>query len=755
MNIRVRQIVFDIILILILGGLVLVGIPILSSISGFIFLFYLPGLLLLRTFQYQLKEFWIRLVHIVSFSICFLLLGGILANTLKPLFGIDQPLRINFVLPMFIIFLAGIALFNYFKRSAVEVSIKFSPASFKIFFKHFRLAIFPILSIAGATILNNGGSNHLTMFLLGSIVAYVIYLFAIKKDISTSHWASSIYFISLALLFMTSMRGWHITGYDIHQEFEVFQLTKNAMYWSMAHFQDPYNACMSITILPTIASQFIRLGDEYIYKFLFQVIFALMPVVVYFLFEYLSEQKFAFLGTLFFIGQVSFFQGMPSLIRQEFAMLLFGIIILSLFNQSLIRANRFGILSFLGLGMVLSHYSTTYIAIMIFAFAYSLNKISHWITCRPRIRKFAPKIIFSNTISLSFISFLVLSVVIWNTFITHTSNNFTNFIDQSSSNVSQIFTSDIITGAINQMLYSNSASIDLPTHIKQATEDFKKKEPTLEYYVDEEAASQMISPAMFDEIPSYLGIKIKLVVLLLFKYLKIILNNFFILIGVLFLLYGWCRGKFKISEFIWLSFTGFILLALLILIPQALDQYNLERLYFQLLIFWGICGIYGGFSLARAVLSKKTVLLVLAFLYCIQFLFYSGFIFNIVGGPALIGLNNYGEDYDKFYTSTSEVTASLWFKDIYNSKSLIFTSSPGYHQLTAFAFIGKDKIVRDTIPSIITKDSYVYLSYINSQDLKGMYESNGSEYAYTTYPFRFLEANKNKIYDNKIAQIFK
>ncbi|HVZ10878.1 MAG TPA: DUF2206 domain-containing protein [Candidatus Paceibacterota bacterium] len=752
MNTRLKRLSFDIGVILLFGLLIFSRIPIISGVAGFIFLFFIPGLLLLRAFQYQLKEFWMRIVHIVSFSICFLLLGGLVINTSKPLFGVDYPLEIHFVLPILAIFLIGIAIFNYFK-CPVGV-IKFSIPVFKNFLSHFGLIIFPLLSIVGANVLNNGGSNYITMFLLGSIVAYVICLFTIKKNISTSRWASSIYFISLALLFMTSMRGWHITGYDIHQEFEVFQLTKNAMYWSMAHFQDPYNACLSITILPTIASQFIRIGDEYIYKFLFQVIFALMPVVVYFLFEYLSEKKFAFLGTLFFIGQVSFFQGMPSLIRQEFAMLLFGIIILSLFNQSLIKTNRFAILSFLGIGMVLSHYSTSYIAILIFGLAYLLNKISFWVTRWSRIKKLVPDVVFSSTISFFFIIFLVCSVLVWNTFITHTSNNFTNFIDQSSSNVSKIFTSDIITGAIDQTLYANSASVDLPTYITQATEYFKKKEPSLRYYNDQEISVQVISSAVFKQIPPLLGVKVKSFILLTFKYTKITLNNIFVVAGVLLLVYGWYRGKFKLSEFIWLSFSGFILLALFLLIPQALDQYNLERLYFQLLIFWGICGVYGGFSLIKTIKSKRASMFILACLYCIQFLFYSGFVFNITGGFPSIGLNNYGEDYDKFYTSTPEVAASLWFKNIYDNNSLIFTSNPGYHQLTAFSFISKGKIITETLPSIISKDSYVYLSYLNTLSGKGMYDNNGSEYAYT-YPSKFLEANKNKIYDNKTAQIFK
>ena len=58
---------------------------------------------------------------------------------------------------------------------------------------------------------------------------------------------------SLALLFVASMRSWHVVGWDINAELQVFRLTE-AGYWSMSHLQDAYNACLSITLLPTIFS---------------------------------------------------------------------------------------------------------------------------------------------------------------------------------------------------------------------------------------------------------------------------------------------------------------------------------------------------------------------------------------------------------------------------------------------------------------------------------------------------------------------
>ena len=49
----------------------------------------------------------------------------------------------------------------------------------------------------------------------------------------------------------------------------------------MAYLHGAYNACLSITILPTELEQIINVDNPYVYKFFFQLIFALCPVLAY------------------------------------------------------------------------------------------------------------------------------------------------------------------------------------------------------------------------------------------------------------------------------------------------------------------------------------------------------------------------------------------------------------------------------------------------------------------------------------------
>ena len=76
---------------------------------------------------------------------------------------------------------------------------------------------------------------------------------------------------------MTSLRGRYTTGHDVQHEYYVFELAHANWHWSIADLNDPYNACLSITILPVMLAGLLHVSDVMIYKLLFQLVFALGP----------------------------------------------------------------------------------------------------------------------------------------------------------------------------------------------------------------------------------------------------------------------------------------------------------------------------------------------------------------------------------------------------------------------------------------------------------------------------------------------
>ena len=124
------------------------------------------------------------------------------------------------------------------------------------------------------------------MITIGIIALYVFLIVLFRKKLNKAIYPWVILIISISLLLMTSLRSLHITGWDINQEYQVFQLTIKDFHWSMLNSpEDPYNACLSITILPSILYSFLNINSEYIFKLVFQVIFSITPVVIFLFFR--------------------------------------------------------------------------------------------------------------------------------------------------------------------------------------------------------------------------------------------------------------------------------------------------------------------------------------------------------------------------------------------------------------------------------------------------------------------------------------
>lgn len=141
------------------------------------------------------------------------------------------------------------------------------------------IALLPIISMLGTIRLNNGGSSVLIetviVLMAGAIIAYLI-----KPTLFNVNWL--LFNIALSLLLSTSMRSSFISGFDISQEFHVFTLTLQQQFWDMKSIPgNTYNACMSITILPSILQKVLNISPELIFKFGAQILFATSALIVY------------------------------------------------------------------------------------------------------------------------------------------------------------------------------------------------------------------------------------------------------------------------------------------------------------------------------------------------------------------------------------------------------------------------------------------------------------------------------------------
>src|SRR4030042_5302245 len=183
------------------------------------FLILVPGLLIMLMLKIRKISIWEYLIYTIGLSLAFLMFGGLLVNLVWPLIGIDKPLTL---IPLFIsfdIFLFVFWIIAYRRNKDISFGIKLPKLNLsdKIFF--IVPMVFPVLSILGATTLNNDGPNYLTMIMIGGIVVYFFFLILFSKNLNNNVYPWGILMVSISLLLSYSLRSWHLTGGDISLEY--------------------------------------------------------------------------------------------------------------------------------------------------------------------------------------------------------------------------------------------------------------------------------------------------------------------------------------------------------------------------------------------------------------------------------------------------------------------------------------------------------------------------------------------------------
>lgn len=344
------------------------------AVLGFIFLITIPGLLIMLMMKIRGVGAWEYLVYVVGLSVSFIMFGSLAVNWILPWLNItDKPLSLLPILICFNVFLLGFWIVAYIRNKKLLLEIKSPKLNLtnRIFFVVPML--FPILSILGAFLLNNHGTNILTMIMLGGIVVYVFFLVILREKLNPNIYPWVLWMMGLSLLLMLSLRSWYLGGFDITREYYTLQLTKENFYWGMSNFKNAYNTCLSITILPTIFHSLLKINDQYIFKLFFPMIFSFFPIILYLFLSKSINKVYSFISAIFFLSWPFFIDPMVSLARQEIAFIFFGLMLLVLFTKEINPILKKVLFLIFGASMIVSHYSTSYVALALFTLTYVLT----------------------------------------------------------------------------------------------------------------------------------------------------------------------------------------------------------------------------------------------------------------------------------------------------------------------------------------------------------------------------------------------
>jgi len=390
----------------VLIGLDLTGIniPILRAAIGFIYLSYIPGIIILRIFRLHKLSSIETLLYSISLSLATLMFIGFLINFSLPFLGIEGPISfVPLLLSINLVTFFLLLLSYLFDKEFIQ-----PPSDIKISSNHLFLLIPLFLSIVGTYLINY--HNNLGIIIMILTIVTIILLVGFNK-IDKSLYSFVVLILSISLLFHNSLISNYISGFDIQREIFIAKLVIYNSKWetfpNLVSLTD-LNSILSITILPSFYYYICNINIVWIFKIIYPLIYSLVPLGLFELFKREFNAKIAFFSVIYFIVSYSFFYNMMQLMRQLIAEVFLVAIILLILDTKMDRKVRSILLVILLFSLTMSHYGLAPIFLSVLIGVYLLQYLFNlykWNKKESKIDAINPTIvlIFFTLISIWFI----------------------------------------------------------------------------------------------------------------------------------------------------------------------------------------------------------------------------------------------------------------------------------------------------------------------------------------------------------------
>ncbi|MGB9937099.1 MAG: DUF2206 domain-containing protein [Methanobacterium sp.] len=713
---------------------IILDIPLLKQILSFLFLSFIPGLLIIHIFKLKINNVE-KIIISTGLSIALILFMGLLVNQLF-LFGYKNPLSILNLLAAYNFTFILLIVLSYLRNKDTQFNLSFKFS--EITDPYYIIPLFfPVLAIMGTLIMNNWNINLVSLIVLLLIPAYVIYISLKNSKLSSNIYPYSLFLIGISLLLMWALRSNYIVfGADTDWEYYLYSMTLANGYW-MNLTNVTYDSCLSISILPVIYQKFLSADPQFLFRILYPLLFSVSPLIVYSIARrYLGDFN-AFLASFFFI---SFYQFFSTNNRVDIALIFFGLILFTMFSSKISNYYKKILIIIFLIACILSHYTTAFITLAIllstslitflidniiilriYIDKYGLKNVLKSLIGKSKLKKINKQTMYpyskSRMVTFTLVILFFSIIFIWESYVMQVPfDNLVYFVYQGFFQLKDLLLFES-GGIVLRVATGQSAYLGIPGRI-------------------EFILSWLI---IFLTILGLMGSIIqKKISKLNFK------NKFFRNMNL---------------EFIIISFIGIILLIISFIIPFVSVGYNILRTYFQMLFILSVFIIIGTFFIGNftkiifKIKNKRksnNILLGLILIIIIPyFLCTTGVMYQLFDIDRSIMLNSQGKEYDDIFIHEQEIMGAKWLKDYKYSNKSITTDYLGRFRVIIGGLIEPYPYSVNNHINEQNLNSYIYLRYfnvVNDRILVFNSESNITNVPINSFDFKIKR--EEKIYDN-------
>ena len=766
------------VLMLIVMGLDLknITIPIISPLTVFFYLTFIPGYLILRILKIHEMGSVTSLLYSVGLSILSVMLLGFTANTLLPVMGINNPITFVPLAVIVNVYVVILAILSYIRDkdfsspSFIDTKVLLSPV-------FLFLCLIPFIAIFGSYAMNLSQNNIITMILLALIG--IIFVMVIFDRIPKRLYLFTVWIVSISLIYMSSLISPYVWGWDIQNEYYLANLVLTFSHWN-SMLPDAYNSMLSIVMLGPVYSILTHIDLDYVLKIIIPFIFSLLPVGLYRIFKIQTQDsKISFMAVFLFISFNTFYIELLSLTREMTAEL-FLIVILLLFFERKFKPNLILLMILFSMGLVFSHYSTAYffiaaliIVTLILGFLNLTNINISWkkidfegdkklLYILPFITLFTALFSYlwysSTSQGLAINSIIDVSIYIY--------QDFYDAINLTIQNVG------LIPGPVIYTLIAALIIIFLLIIFYLANIALKRLAVVEHRFAG--TVETMVKKYLNNKIIFIISIVVLLVLLIfLGDYKTWVVSflryfNFFVVylsfMGLLLVFFKMYPKRFQ-NTFLAFGIFGMIMLLGGYLVPSFESSFNISRIYELSFLFLSPLCVIGGIKVSESIyqtLTRKKIgeegaLKIFSVFLLVFMLFNTGFISVLAGQSIPMHLSNQDRlsDYYPLFDH-EEFTGAQWltennvssniYADVYG-KFIFYRFTPNINNISANN--GISEFTNYTSPN-----TYMYLRKLNTE--------NGFLVGYTSrsdrnriYADLSSTANsKNRIFDDGDSRVY-
>jgi uncharacterized membrane protein len=740
---------------------ILLDIPFLRQIIGFVYLLFMPGFLFLKTIRMDRIGLIENILFSAGISVMILMLYGLLSSVLYPVLNIAKPLSAfpliasTLVLVLILYFASWLRNDRTSARGTESLSEETA-----VNLKSLRilplLACIPILTILGTEMLASSGSNFL-LLLLVVITSAIVLCTSSRRLVPPETYLFGVLAISFFLLFQMSLSSRYIIGYDVHLEYYLASLTSSNSIWNRA-IPHEYASMLSVTVLPAVFSNFLNLDLNWVFKAVYPLIFSLVPLSLFLTYRRLTDSRIAFLSVFYFMSLEVFYFTMLGLARQMIGELFFALLILVLVEEKISLSKRRLLFTIFSLGLIVSHYALSYV-FMFFIL------LTFWLSPFLKTDGESPKLITGDLVLRYFAMatawYLLVAPSPISAFEATIENIYSSISAQSSPGVGGL----------------------LPTYVSPLRDVVKYLFYGLQLSIVFGLIISIISTRVYRRIFGFVRHK-KIVALLSYRRITDFVRS----------MANEGKGKFS-SEYLSMSLCSFLILILCIAVPSFAAGLEVSRFYhiatFLLAPFvvLGLLSVFGTIERGMVNLkshlftsegrrlhvpdvgSRSVGLFLISMLIVAFFLFQVGFIYEVSGDrPSSLSLSwervqtnpNLAWDVWSAQTPEQDVYSAEWLSKQLNDLSKVYADKPSsLHVLTSYGlfqttyFSANSRVgTYDYLLSNTTRPdvhAYVYLRTRNV--VYGIIEGSGQ--TFNTTEISPILADCDSIYSNGGSQIYK